>query len=233
MALALILSLLAARDVRLTAAVERYESARFAAARDTLIELVDDGELSTTDRIEARTYLAACYLALKDRGSARLQLRELARAHPEAMPSPASFAPDLIALASEVWAELEKRKPPQATATPPPGPAPPPAAQTPPSRLLAFVPFGGGHFARGEAGAGAAWLIAAVVPFAVSALGLARLETLKLGGSFGESGDIGRSQFAEATAWNYAYPIAFFAGVAVLVLNVVVANLTWPSGTDP
>lgn len=243
MALTLILSLLAAREGRLAAAVERYESARFVAARDGLLELVDDGQLSTADRIDARTYLAACYLALKDRGSARLQLRELARAHPEAMPSPATFTPELIALADEVWAELEKRKPPQPTPTPPPGPAPPepepvvlappaPVLSAPPSRALAFVPFGGGHFARGDEGAGAAWFAATLLPFGLSAVGFVRLETMKLGGELGERGNIRRSQFVEATAWNYTYPIAFFAGVAVLVLNVIVAYLTWPSGGD-
>ena len=237
MALTLILSLLAARDGRLAAAVERYESARFVAARDALIDLVDDGRLSTSDRIEARTYLAACYLALKDRASARLQLRELARAHPGAPPSPASFTPELIALADEVWAELEKRKPPQPVPTPPPvvvrPPAPPaPAAESSPSRALAFVPFGGGHFARGDTTAGVAWLAATLVPFGLSALALIRLEDLKLSGKVGETGLIPRSQFGEATAWNYTYPIAFFAAVAVLVLNVLVAWLTWPTGSD-
>ena len=245
MALTLILSLLAARDGRLAAAVERYESARFLAARDALIDLVDDGRLSTADRIEARTYLAACYLALKDRASARLQLRELARAHPEALPSPASFTPELIALADDVWAEMQKRKPPQPALTPPPGPppsepqpvvitpaAPAPAAESPPSRALAFVPFGGGHFVRGDTGGGVAWLAATLVPFGLSALALIRLEDMKLSGKVRESGLIPRSQFGEATAWNYTYPIAFVAGVAVLLLNVLVAWLTWPTGSD-
>lgn len=239
MALVLILSLLAARDGRLAAAVERYESARFVLARDALLELVDDGELSTADRIEARTYLAACYLALKDRGSARLQLRELARQHPEAMPSPASFTPELVALADDVWDEVQKRKPPQPTPTPPPGPAvpvpiepvePPPSPSSGPSRVLALIPFGGGDFARGEGAAGAAWFAATLVPFALSIIGFARLEDLKLSGEVGQSGVIRRSDYGEATAWNHVYPIAFFAGVAVLVLNVIVANLTWSDG---
>jgi hypothetical protein len=240
MALVLMLSLLAARDGRLAAAVERYESARFTQARDALLELVDDGELSTADRIEARTYLAACYLALKDRGSARLQLRELARQHPEAMPSPASFTPELIALADDVWEEVQKRKPPQTAPSRPPDatsaePLEPPKPSEPspssaPSRALAFIPFGGGHFARGVTGAGAAWFAATLTPFALSVIGFARLEDLKVSGEVGKRGDVPRAHFGEATAWNHIYPVAFFAGVAVLVLNVIVANLTWPGG---
>ncbi len=239
MALVLILSLLAARDGRLAAAVERYESARFVQARDALLELVDDGELSTAERIEARTYLAACYLALKDRGSARLQLRELARQHPEAMPSPASFTPELVALADDVWDEVQKRKPPQPTPTPPPDPAPPapleppeppPSPSSGPSRAFAFIPFGGGHFARGDTGVGAAWFAATLVPFVLSLVGFARLEDLKVSGEVGQNGVIRRPDFGEATAWNSIYPIAFFTGVAALVLNVIVANLTWPDG---
>ena len=38
--------------------------------------------------------------------------------------------------------------------------------------------------------------------------------------------------FDEATTWNYVYPISFFVGVAVLVVNVIVAYVTWPDGSE-
>jgi hypothetical protein len=238
MAFALLLSLLAARDARLTTAIDRYESAKFAAARDALLELVDAPGLSDEDRAETRTYLAACFLALKDRGSARLQLRELAREQPAAKPSPATFAPDVIALSNEVWAEMEKRRaqevaPPSA---PTPAPAPqiePPPATAPsgPSRALAFMPLGIGHFARGEPGIGALWLVAELGLFGLSIGGVAKVESFKTGGGTPLIGGmVPRAQIAEANQWNAVYSIAFFAGVAVLVANIVVSVLTWPEG---
>ena len=235
MPVVLLLSLLAARDARLGAAIDRYESAKFAGARDALIDLVDRPELPEPDRIDARTYLAACYLAVKDRGSAKLQLRELARRFPNAKPSPATFAPDMIALADEVWAELERWRPPEPAAVAPPvveAPQPVTVARAPersgPSRALAFVPFGIGHFARGDSAQGAVWLVAQVALFGVAAGALLGLDSLIVDGGAFEGGTVYRDQVGTAEALKVTYPLAFWAGVAVLAANIVVALVTWP-----
>ncbi|MBL8954320.1 MAG: hypothetical protein JNK82_26315, partial [Myxococcaceae bacterium] len=217
----LLLSLLAARDARLAAAIDRYETAKFTAARDALIELVDRPELEETERIDARTYLAACYLELRDRGSAKLQLRELARRFPGARPSPATFAPELISLANEVWAELEKWRPAEpAPAAARPlvveavAPAPPvaPREKAAPSRALAFVPFGIGHFARGDSAQGAVWLLAQVALFGIAAGALAGLDALIVDGGAFKGGTVYRDQLGTAEALKFTYPVAFWAG---------------------
>src|SRR5436190_11819152 len=100
----------APRDSRLSHAIAVYEGAEFAAARDLLLELIDAPDLPLAERAEARSYAAAAYLALGDPASARLQLRALARERPEARPSPATFPPELLKIAAEVWEDAERRR---------------------------------------------------------------------------------------------------------------------------
>ena len=248
MALVLLLSLLAARDPRLDAAIEHYELANFGKARDALIELLE-APLSADDKSVARTYLAATYFALGDKASARLQLRDLARETPSGKPAPLAFPSGFNALADEVFASVEKQR---ALEGAPREPAPPrstdasaavaaeatplvlvPAPSGPPPRALAFLPLGIGHFARGDIAHGGAWLFAQVALFATSAATYARLDSMKKADGENKgilSGDIGLSRRSEAEGLNAAASITFFAGVAAVIANVVVAYLTWPEG---
>ncbi len=235
MALAIVLSLLAASERRLTVAINLYEEARFTDAKNRLLELIQSPDLAAEDRAEVLTYLGACYLALKDRGSARLQLRTLAREQPAAKPSRARFGPEFVALADEVWADEEKRR--QAAASPPaPPPAltpepkvepPPPVAQ--PSRAVASLPLGIGHFARGQPVMGAVWLVAELGLFGVAAGTTAKLETLKRNDrprTLFLSGSLYSADRPQADALNTAATAAFFAGLGLVALNVVIAYLT-------
>ena len=241
MALALLMSLLAAHDARLAAAIDRYESARFAQARDRLIELIDAPRLSTEEQIAVRTYLAASYFALKDKGSARLQLKELARRHPGAKPSPATFAPEFIALANEVWAEAAKAAPavlppskPVVEQTPPPNlvAPPPPPGPSRPSHALGFLPLGIGHLVRGETAKGIAFLLGEVVAFGTCIGTLAWLESLKVSGSFLQGGAVLEQNRGTADALNVTYSAAFFTGVGLLVTNAIITLVTWPGGSE-
>ena len=232
MALALLLSILAARDARLSAAVDRYELAKFAAARDALVELIDDPALTKQERADVRTYLAACYLALSDKGSARLQLRALEKEQPEARPPPATFTPELNALVAEVWSEGEKRRSLEATQEkrPPSVTDPPPEAKrSVPPRALAIVPFGIGHFARGDAGQGAFWLGLEAVLFAI-AIGVGvQLETMKLDGyPKGFEGHYALDRQGEVNTLRTIGGIAFYGGLVAVLTNIIVAFATWP-----
>jgi len=231
MPLAIVLSLFAASDARLSAAVVRYEEARFMDAKEKLLALLDVGEVSAEDRAEALSYLAACYLALNDRGSARLQLRTLAREQPGARPSRARFAPDLIALADEVWADEERRRQAEAPPLTPP-PVPPPELEpkpAAPSRGVSALPLGIGQFARGQPVQGVLWLAAEVAAFAVAIGTAAKLETLKRTDrprTVLLEGSVYSKDRSEADALNAAATIALFVGIGLVLLNVAIGLLT-------
>lgn len=241
MALALLMTLLAARDARLEKALDQYDSARFAEARDVLVDLLEAPGLTIADRTEVRTYLAACYLALGDKGSARLQLRELARERPDSRPSPAAFTPDFIALANDVFADAEKRRaqqspPPSSPSAPPvlgaaPEPRPAPRKLGAPPRALAFLPFGLGHFASGHLVTGVLFLVVEAALFAIAIGTVAKLEDLKQG----DKVLFVRGQYLEADkpqahALNNISSATFFTGLGAAVADLVVGNLTWPEG---
>jgi hypothetical protein len=242
MAFALLMSLLAARDARLEKALDHYDSARFAQARDVLVDLLEVPGLSVADRTEVRTYLAACYLALGDKGSAKLQLRELARERPDSRPSPAAFTPDFIALANDVFSDAEKRR---AQESPPPNsPSAPPVLKTDqeaqpdlristPPRALAFLPLGIGHFATGRIATGVLFLLVEVAMF-VTAIGtVAKLESLKAPGGDNVpfiKGDYVAENKDQARTMNYVSSATFFTGLAAVVVDVLVGNVNWPEG---
>ena len=231
------------RDARVSAAIDRYETGAIAKARDALIDLVDAPGLSDADRADVRAYLAACYLAQKDAASARLQLRQLAREQPNAKPSPAVFSPDLLKLADEIWADAEKRAPKPVTVTPPPErptpavaerlPTPGPVAVTPPpSRAWAVLPFGIGHFARGDVLQGVVFLALELVSFGTGLVATGLLEGLKAGDReripfF--KGEYSDENFPSAVQLNRTAGWAFGAWLAVAVVDVVHAFATWPS----
>lgn len=240
MTFALLMSLLAARDARLEGALDHYDSARFADARDVLVDLLETPGLSVADRTEVRTYLAACYLSLGDKSSAKLQLRELARERPDSRPSPAAFTPDFIALANDVFSDAEKRR---AQESPPP--TPPPAVKSepdapgvgaksgPPPRALAFLPLGIGHFASGRIATGVLFLLVEVAMF-VTAIGtVVKLESLKAPGGDNApfiKGDYTPENKPTAYTMNYISSATFFTGLAAVVVDVVVGNVNWPEG---
>jgi hypothetical protein len=242
--LLLLLGVLAAvpseRDARLAAAIARYETAQFTKAREALLVLVEDGSgLKPSDHADARCYLAASYLALGDRPSAKSQLRWLAREQPDARPSAAAFPPDVIALASEARVEIEKQ---QSQERPPvlvPAPTPPPnvelgtpAGEGPPSRVFAFVPLGVGHFVRGAAVQGVAWLGLEVLTFVTSAAALAKLESLKVdepSRALGTNGTILPENMPFARQLNVIYPVMFVIGVAAVIADIVIGNILWPT----
>ena len=243
MAFALLLSLLAARDARLERALDHYDSARFADAREVLVDLLEAPGLTTADRTEVRTYLAACYLALGDKASARLQLRELARERPDARPSPAAFTPDFIALSNDVFADAEKRR---AQESPPPSsPSAPPVVKlepeqnpevrksAPPPRLLAFLPFGIGHFASGRIATGVLFAVVEIALFLTAAITVSQLESLKVQGGRNAlfiRGDVLPENKARADTLDIVSSATFFGGLGVVAVDLLVGNLLWPDG---
>ena len=243
MAFALLLSLLAARDARLEKALDHYDSARFADAREVLVDLLEAPGLTTADRTEVRTYLAACYLSLGDKASARLQLRELARERPDSRPSPAAFTPDFIALANDVFADAEKRR---AQESPPPNsPSAPPVLKMepeqdpevrkgpPPSRALAFLPFGIGHFASGHIATGVLFAVVEVALFLTATITVAQLESLKVPEGMNAlfiRGDVLPENKPRADRLNDIASTTFFSGLGVVAVDLFVGNLLWPRG---
>jgi hypothetical protein len=236
----LVLALLSAepRDARLGAAVAHYEAAEFAAAKDALIDLLDVPALSKRDHAEVRAYLAASYLALKDKKSAKLQLKELAQEQPDARPSPAKFGPDLMTLANDVWSDAERKRV-AALEAPPPAPSPPPSVEIPsppadtssgtPSFGYALLPFGISDFVLGKPSQGVAWLAAEAGCFVGSAILLAVLESMKDHGAVLMTGYVTRDKLDAANALNVAYSALFFTGLVVVVGEIAKALITWPS----
>lgn len=243
MALALLMTLLAARDARLEKALDHYDSARFADARDVLVELLEAPGLSVADRTEVRTYLAACYLSLGDKASARLQLRELARERPDSRPSPAAFTPDFIALSNDVFADAEKRR---ANESPPPNsPSASPVLKSDPEpqpgvrksanlpRALAFLPFGIGHFIDGRIAAGVLFALVEVALFVTASVTVAQLESLKEPGGRNViflKGDYTPENKPRAETLNDISGTAFFSGLGVVAADVFVGNVFWSGG---
>lgn len=230
MPLALVLSILAAADARVSAAIDRYEVAQFAVARDALIELVDAPGLSKPDRAEVRTYLAACYLALGDKASARLTLRALEKDQPEARPSPATFTPEFNLLVNDVWTEGEKRRAAEVPAVQPQVPvvAAPRVRSSGPPQVLAAIPLGIGHIARGDTLQGLAWLAVQAVLFGVALGTVTQLESIKLTGTPLIDGTYDEARRGEVNTLNAVSTATFFGGLAVAIVNVIVAFATWP-----
>ena len=121
----------AAAQSSLARGVRLYQRGEFKAAKQLLAPLVADPAVAAADRQEARRYLAASLLALKDREGAKQELKKLALEDPASVLDPSEFVPDLVLLDAEARVELRKE---QAASRPPPPETRP--AQPPPPPLV-------------------------------------------------------------------------------------------------
>jgi hypothetical protein len=143
----------------------------------------------------------------------------------------------MIALANEVWAGVELRRPPDAPAAPAANPvepqpvavAPSAAVAQPPPRALAFVPLGVGWFARGSVVAGAAWAIVELGLFVASAVTTVQLNGMKMGENRGPfHGEYLEPEIPKANMLNVVTSVTFFAGLAAVAADVLFGNSSWP-----
>jgi hypothetical protein len=242
----LLLTLLAAvptgQGARLDAAIAQYEAAHFAQARNALIDLLEEPGLEPSFDARARGYLAATYLAMGDPKSAQRELRMLARQHPEAKPSRATFPPDLLTMADEIWADAEKRRAQEKPVEPPPDlppPTPPPAVLAPsnepaPSRAFAFVPLGIGHFVRGAPIPGALFLVAEVLLGATCVgtfVGMDGLKDKTHQVGFFDGPVANEADLPNAQHLNVATSITFVLALVAVAADVAISNAAWP--TEP
>jgi hypothetical protein len=191
-------SALAARDQRVLKAIGYFDRAEFTRAKDLLVTLVDAPQLSDEDKLQSRIYLAASYYGLGDRASAKAQFLVLVRRYPRVELDPGLFLPEVVDLFQQCRMEVLKEGPAPAgsgaTVSPPvvtvPGqklptvaPPPPPAsAPAPPASsfsAMAFVPFGAGQFARGDATLGHVFLWGEVGTLALAAGAKVHFQYLK------------------------------------------------------
>lgn len=115
-----LLALLLAATPKLDAAIDLYQSGEYEKARAALAPLALDTDLALPQRARALAYLAAAQVGAKDVPTAKSSFRRLAMEFPDYRLSAMEFMPELIALADEARAELEKEK----AAAMPPEPAP-------------------------------------------------------------------------------------------------------------
>lgn len=220
-------------ELRVSEAIRLYDGGEFAAAKDTLVTVVDSPRLSDAQRARARIYLSASYYALGDIASAKAQLLALARAHPDATIDPALFVPELVALFDDAREEVraETPRPPPVVEVAPPPPAEEPVEQVsaaPPRApaALSLVPFGVGQFSNREPVKGWVFLAAEVALFATSGVTLALFEDLKVEGEFlrwgsFHGGDVGRAELLQTV-----YLAAFYVGLAVTAAGIGEAVLS-------
>lgn len=234
-----------AADERLDDAIELFNRAEFAKARDRLVGLADAPNLSDASRQKALTYLAASYHALGDSASAKAQLKLLARRYPKATVDPDTFLPEVLAL----WKQAKREVAQEAAASPPmpPPPMPPPVARPPPRLAapappptppppplgLAFVPFGVGQFANRQPGKGALFLAGEAAAFGTFAVTVSMLEDLKIKTephTIFLNGVVQQTDKDKAELFNRIQVTAFWTGVAVAAAGVLDAVISRPSG---
>lgn len=238
-----------AADERLDDAIELFNRAEFAKARDRLVGLSDAPNLSDASRQKALTYLAASYHALGDSASAKAQLKLLARRYPKAKVDPDTFLPEVIALWKQARREVAQEPPASPPMPPPPvlrpvapptptlaAPAPRPLLPPPPPLGMAFVPFGVGQFANRQPGKGALFLTGEVAAFGTFAVAVNMLERMKVDDgnrSIFRSGTIPPEKWDTANALNVVQVAAFWTGVALAAGGVLDAVVSRPSGQQP
>jgi len=237
-----LMPLTASADLRdLQRAKAAYRSRDYAQARDLLMGLFERRELTVrAERINARTFLAACHYALGEIDLARAQLRELFAEEPGAPIDPKVFGPirpTFVELAEEIRTDIAKEhgdRPVRAA----------PASESgtlelteerphgPPSLAFAFVPFGVGQFANDQSTKGGFFLLVEGAAFLTAGVSLALMESKKQTGHFLVDGQYATLQDLQtAYTLQTTYLITFWGGVAVAIGGVIDAVLNRPSAS--
>ncbi|MGC4115755.1 MAG: hypothetical protein QM765_14375 [Myxococcales bacterium] len=131
--LPLLTALLLTATPKLDAAIDLYQSGEYSKALAALMPLVQDTDLALPQRARALAYLAAAQVGAKDLEAAKLSLRRLAKEFPDYRLSAMEFMPEIISLAGDARAELEK----ETAAAAKPEPAKP---DSPPNTPTAAAP---------------------------------------------------------------------------------------------
>jgi hypothetical protein len=221
-----------AGEQRIEDAIEQFNRAEFARARDLLVDLADSPEFSDAQRLTARMYLAASYHALGDLASAKAQLKLLARQQPKAKVDPDTFLPEVIAL----WEQARREVAHELLTDPPMPPAPvvrqPRGPPTPAGPLgYAFIPFGVGQFTNGQPGKGTFFLVGEALTLGTFAVSLTLLESLKQPSAdrvFLQSGSFLPGDVAKAQTLNLIQFVTFWAGAALAAGGVIDAVISRP-----
>lgn len=235
----------AASDARVQRGMELFDEGEFSKSRDGLVTVVESPALSTPDRIQARSYLAAAYHALGDVASAKAQLLVLAREQPQYQLDGGTFLPELIALAQEARAEvaqetrrLEPVKPrpepvrdAEAVVVPAPVPAAPPVQVgatappvTRPGLVPMLIPFGVGQFTLDQNVKGTLFLAGEVVALGTSGVALAMFESNKTSGAFLQGGTF--RDPARAQTLQTIHLVAGYTGIALMVGGIIDALIS-------
>lgn len=197
-----------------------YDDGDYAQVRDQLRTLLQYGNLSTGERLEARTLLAASLLFLKERDAAKDQLRTLFREAPQYRVDAKRFPPAVVELSEEVRLQLlDLRNTPSAP------------MESPPPFALAFVPFGTGQFVTGRPGIGAVFLATEAVAFGAAAVGVIQAERLKEPGPDNVllvGGTVTTPNLAAYERWERLYVYAFWSGVGLAAVGIAEAVWSWP-----
>lgn len=209
-----------AASPRVAEGVRLYESGEFARARETLGAAVEAPATPPADRDLARMYLAAALHALGDVPRARAQLVLLARQSPKARLDPGTFLPEVVALAADARAEVQRAVAPAPTVAHQ-------LAPEPPGLGYAFLPFGIGQYANGDPGKGTLFLLTELLAFGTSATALGLFESRKTEGEFLRWGRF--DDPAGARRLMTTYQVSFWIGVALAAGGVVEALISRPS----